>query len=62
MSLGVWDGKSCSVTATNDAVAVGSNVTGTATIDNVSLCLRVYDIGNVPPDTTYSYTATVAHF
>jgi hypothetical protein len=62
MSLGVWDGTTCSVVATNDAMAVGSTVVGTATIDSVSLCLRVYDIGNIPPDATYSYSATVAHF
>lgn len=62
MSLGVWDGASCSVVATNDATAVGSTVVGTATIDAVTLCFRVYDIGNIPPDTTYTYTATVKHF
>jgi hypothetical protein len=64
MSLGVWDGTSCSVVATDDAMSVGKvpPLTGTATIDNVNLCLRVYDIGNIPPDATYSYTATVAHY
>ena len=62
MSLGVWNGTSCSTVASSDAVAVGSTVVGTATIDSVSLCLRVYDIGNIPSDTTYSYTATVAHY
>jgi hypothetical protein len=62
MSLGLWDGTTCSIVATNDAMAVDSAVVGTATIDNVNLCLRVYDIGNIPPDTTYSYTATVAHY
>ena len=62
MSLGVWDGTTCSVVATNDAAGVGSTVVGTATIDSVTLCLRVYDIGNIPPDTTYTYNATVAHY
>jgi hypothetical protein len=62
MSLGVWDGTTCSIVATSDAMSVGSTVVGTATIDNVTLCLRVYDVGNVPPDQTYTYTATVAHF
>jgi len=62
MSLGVWDGNACSVVATNDAVNVGARVIGTATIDGVALCVRVYDIGNVPPEATYSYTVTVAHF
>jgi hypothetical protein len=62
MSLGVWDGKSCSVVASNEATAVGSVVVGTATIESVDLCLRVFDIGNVPPDATYSYTASVAHY
>jgi hypothetical protein len=62
MSLGVWDGTTCTAVATNDASGVGSQVVGTATIETVNLCLRVYDIGNVPPDTTYSYTASVAHY
>jgi hypothetical protein len=62
MSIGVWDGTSCSSVAQNDSVKVGSSVIGTATINNVSLCLRVYDVGNVPPDATYSYTVTVTHF
>jgi hypothetical protein len=62
MSLGVWDGKNCSVVATNDAMTVGSTVVGTAAVETVTLCLRVYDIGNIPPDTIYTYTATVSHY
>jgi hypothetical protein len=62
MSLGTWDGTTCTVIAASDAANVGSRVVGTATIDNVAMCLRVYDIGNVPPEATYSYTVTVAHF
>ncbi len=61
MSIGVWDGTSCSSVAQND-VKVGLPVVGTATIKNVNLCLRVYDVGNIPPEATYSYTATVTHF
>jgi hypothetical protein len=62
MSLGVWDGTNCSSIAQNDVVRVGSTVVGTATVTNVALCLRVYDIGNIPDEATYSYTAVVEHY
>ena len=61
MSLGVWDGTNCGITAINDASVVSSTVTGTAA-QALTLCLRVYDVGNIPDGTTYSYTAAAVHY
>jgi hypothetical protein len=62
MSLGLWDGTNCGVTISNENTKVGSTVVGTSTQATVSLCLRVYDVGNFAAGTTYSYTATVVHY
>ncbi len=59
--LGTWDGTTCTAILQNDNMKVGGTLVGTAQ-GTVNLCLRVYDVGNIPADTTYTYTATVAHY
>ena len=46
-SLGNWTGSSCQIVLANDAATGGAILTGTMSgIGN--LCLRIYDVGNVP--------------
>jgi hypothetical protein len=46
-SLGNWTGSSCQIVLANDAATGGAILTGTMSgIGN--LCLRMYDVGNVP--------------
>src|SRR5581483_7895429 len=47
VSLGTWNGASCSIVIANDNVSPGSSITGTATAAG-NLCVRVYDVGFVP--------------
>lgn len=64
-AYGFWDGTSCTaITPTavgTDALTLGSALVGTATA-TASLCLRVYDPGSLPEDTTYSYTFVVTYY
>jgi hypothetical protein len=65
MAYGLWDGTTCSpITPTavsSNSMFVGASLVGTATT-KISLCVKVYDVGNIPADTTYSYTIAVAHY
>jgi hypothetical protein len=58
MALGTWNGTSCQVIIANDRAVQGITVTG-ATSGVGSLCVRMYDIGQLT--TTVSYTVTVVH-
>jgi hypothetical protein len=51
MSLGTWNGTACQVVLPNDQVIQGAGVSG-ATTTSGSLCVRIYDVGNlVQPET-----------
>ena len=52
LSLGTWNGLSCQVVLANDKATQASTVLGTAT-GSGSLCVRIYDVGNVVDPTTY---------
>lgn len=58
MSLGTWNGIACNILLANDQARQGISMTGTASGIG-TLCLRVYDVGNVvePLD----YVVTVSH-
>jgi hypothetical protein len=61
-SLGTWSDITgvCSAVMANDAAVEAAELTGrTSTV--ASLCLRVYDAGSIPADTTLDYTVTVVH-
>lgn len=61
-SLGTWNTvtESCSVVLANDAATVGSVLQGTMT-GTGTLCLRMYDVGNVAAPNTAAYTVEVEH-
>lgn len=63
--IGLWDGTTCTaVTPTaveTSSMQVGATLTGTA-MSPVSLCVKVYDVGNIPDGTTYAYAMTVTHY
>lgn len=65
MAYGLWNGTTCSpITPTavsSNSMFVGASLVGTATTD-VSLCVRVFDVGNIPAGTSYSYSISVAHY
>jgi hypothetical protein len=62
MTLGVYDGTNCTIVADTNNMRVATTLTGTATQDGLTLCLKVYDSGNIMADTTWSYTASVVHY
>jgi hypothetical protein len=64
MGIGAWDSatSTCGLNMTQlDAAKAGSTaISGTAS--NGNYCIRVYDGGNVPADTTVTYTLQVQHY
>jgi hypothetical protein len=60
VGIGTWDGTTCTSLTTNDNAHMGSTaLSGTAQIGN--FCVRVYDSGSVPENTTVTYTLQVGH-
>jgi hypothetical protein len=60
VSIGTWDGTTCTSVSKNDNARAGSTaVSGTAATG--SYCVRVYDSGNVPDGTSVTYTVQVVH-
>ena len=56
--LGTWNGTSCQSVISNDNAAQGAFVIGAASIAS-TLCVRIYDVGNIP--NLASYQVTVVH-
>ena len=52
MALGTWNGLTCNVVLANDKAIEGVTVTGSVSGAG-SLCVRVYDIGEVVATTTF---------
>lgn len=53
LSLGTWNGSACAIIIANDQAVEGTTVTGQATAFG-TLCVRVYDVGNVGDPLDYS--------
>jgi predicted flavoprotein YhiN len=58
LSLGTWNGTSCSQVLSNDSAFQGQALLGTATSSG-SLCVRLYDVGKLTD--AIAYTVTVVH-
>ena len=54
-SLGTWNGQNCQLVITNDAATQGTVVTGGVSSLG-SLCVRIYDVGNITDPITYEIT------
>jgi hypothetical protein len=59
VSLGTWNGVSCSVVIASDNISPGASLTGRATAAG-NLCVRVYDVGFVPG--AANYELLIDHF
>ena len=61
-SMGTWiaSSNSCSIVLANDAATGGSVLQGTMT-GTGTLCVRMYDVGNVIAAAAASYTVEVEH-
>jgi hypothetical protein len=62
LSLGNWNSTSsaCTIVKANDAATGGSVITGTMTAAG-SLCVRIYDVGNVTAASPAAYSVEVVH-
>ncbi len=58
MNLGTWNGTSCFVAVANEASTAGTILIGKI-IGAGSVCIRVYDVGNVTDPV--AYTLSVVH-
>lgn len=58
LSLGTWSGSVCQIVLANDNAVQGSIVVGEASTIS-SLCVRVYDVGNL--DEPLDFVVTVTH-
>ena len=61
-ALGNWNAtaSSCSVVLSNDAATTGAVLQGTVTAAG-TLCVRIFDVGNIPAGTPAPYTVQVVH-
>lgn len=59
LSLGTWNGTSCQIVLADDKATQNSSIVGTAS-NAGSLCVRIYDVGNVIDPATYEIQ--VIHF
>jgi hypothetical protein len=59
LSLGTWNGATCSITIANDAAFQGSSASGTSSTGG-SFCVRISDVGTLTESATY--TITVTHY
>ena len=59
LGLGNWNGTACQVVVANEAATQGSSINGSLG-SAATLCLRVYDVGNVGSDPV-TFTVEVEH-
>lgn len=59
LSLGTWNGSACQVVIDNNNATLNTQVVGTASSSG-SLCVRIYDVGNITDPITYEIL--VVHF
>ena len=59
LSLGTWNGATCTLIVTNDNAALNTTVTGTAQTVG-QFCARVYDVGKLTAAT--DLTIDITHF
>jgi hypothetical protein len=52
LTLGTWNGSACQAVISNDSAKLSSAVIGTATAAG-TLCVRVYDVGQLAAPTDY---------
>lgn len=55
LSIGTWTGSACQIVVANDKAAPAAAISGTVTAA-ASLCVRVYDVGNITGPTDFSVT------
>lgn len=58
--LGNWINDACSVVVANDKATGGSVLTGTMS-NAGTLCVRMYDVGNIPAGQSVAYSVEVVH-
>lgn len=54
-SAGTWNGSSCQIVLANDKATQGTVITGGVSSFG-SLCVRIYDVGNITEPVTYEIT------
>lgn len=60
LSLGTWNGNACQIVLAKDNATQGSILTGgVSALGN--LCVRIYDVGNVPAAQQVTYEIQVIH-
>lgn len=55
LSLGTWNGAVCQIVLANDSATQATVVTGGVSSFG-SLCVRIYDVGNITDEITYEIT------
>ena len=59
-SLGEWIANACVIRYANDAATAGAVIPATMSAAG-TLCVRVYDVGNVPADASVPFSVEVVH-
>ena len=53
LALGTWNGTSCALVITNDRITAGLAITGQVNSASGSLCVRVFDVGQLTETSTF---------
>ena len=53
LAIGTWNGVSCTVQLVNDRITAGLAVTAQVNAANASLCVRIYDVGQLTETATF---------
>jgi hypothetical protein len=60
LGIGTWNGAICAITLANDQAVKTSVIVGNASIA-ASLCVRIFDVGNIADTEPAAYEITVVH-
>jgi hypothetical protein len=61
MQIGVYSTLSCTGVIDNPAATIGSTLVGLTTA-STSLCVKVYDPGSIPADTSVTYEIAITYY
>ncbi len=60
IALGNWTGTACAIALANDSAGEGATISGSVSGAG-NVCVRIYDVGNVPASAPVPYGLSVVH-
>ncbi len=62
LGLGIWDSttQTCTLWLRSNVATLNADLSATVATPG-ELCVGIYDVGNISPSDTYTYTVTITH-